>query len=50
MKENALIKALKSFGKTLSSLFTFGSKKEPVFNLAEEAVMSPTKEIGRAHV
>jgi peptide/nickel transport system permease protein len=47
MKENALIKALKSFGKTLSSLFTFGSKKEPVFNLAEEAVMSPTKVIVR---
>lgn len=47
MKENALIKALKSFGKTLASLFTFGSKKEPVFNLAEEAVMSPTKVVVR---
>jgi peptide/nickel transport system permease protein len=47
MKENALIKALKSFGKTLASLFTFGPKKEPVFNLAEEAVMSPTKVVIR---
>lgn len=39
------MKALKSFGKTLASLFTFGKKEEPVFNLSEEAILSPTRVI-----
>lgn len=45
MKENPILKALKSFGKTLASLFTFGKKEEPVFNLSEEAILSPTRVI-----
>jgi len=45
MKENPILKALKSFGKTLASLFTFGKKEVPVFNLSEEAVLSPTRVI-----
>lgn len=45
MKENPILKALISFGKTLASLFTFGKKEVPVFNLSEEAVLSPTKVI-----
>lgn len=45
MKENPFLNALKSFGKTLASLFTFGKKEVPVFNLSEEAVLSPTKVI-----
>jgi len=45
MKENPILNALKSFGKTLASLFTFGKKEVPVFNLSEEAVLSPTKVI-----
>lgn len=45
MKENPILNALKSFGKTLASLFTFGKKEAPVFNLAEDAVLSPTKVI-----
>ena len=45
MKENPILNALKSFGKTLASLFTFGKKEAPVFNLAEEAVLSPTRVI-----
>ena len=45
MKENPILKALKSFGKTLASLFTFGKKETPVFNLSEEAVLSPTRVI-----
>jgi len=47
MKENSILKALKSFGKTLASLFTFGKKEIPVFNLSEEAILSPTKVIVR---
>lgn len=45
MKENPILNAFKSFGKTLASLFTFGKKEVPVFNLSEEAVLSPTKVI-----
>jgi peptide/nickel transport system permease protein len=45
MKENPILLALKSFGKTLASLFTFGKKEVPVFNLSEEAILSPTKVI-----
>ena len=45
MKENPILQALLSFGKTLASLFTFGKKEVPVFNLSEEAVLSPTKVI-----
>lgn len=45
MKENPILNALKSFGKTLASLFTFGKKEVPVFNLSEEAVLSPTRVI-----
>ncbi len=45
MKENPFLNALKSFGNTLASLFTFGKKEVPVFNLSEEAVLSPTKVI-----
>lgn len=45
MKENPILKSLKSFGKTLASLFTFGKKETPVFNLSEEAVLSPTRVI-----
>jgi peptide/nickel transport system permease protein len=47
MKENPILNALKSFGRTLASLFTFGKKEIPVFNLSEEAILSPTKVIVR---
>jgi len=47
MKENSILNALKSFGRTLASLFTFGKKEIPVFNLSEEAILSPTKVIIR---
>ena len=47
MQENKFLNTLKSFGRTIASLFTFGPKKEPVFNLAEEAVLSPTRVIVR---
>ncbi|NLA78592.1 MAG: ABC transporter permease subunit [Erysipelothrix sp.] len=46
-KQNALSKALKSFGQTIASLFTFGQKKQQLSVLEEEAVMSPAKLIIR---
>lgn len=47
MQENKFIRTLKSFGRTVASLFTFGKKETPIFNLAEEAVLSPTRVIIR---
>jgi peptide/nickel transport system permease protein len=45
--ENAIIKALKSFGQTIGSLFTFGGQRKQLSVLEEEAVMSPAKLIVR---
>lgn len=47
MQENKFIRTFKSFGRTVASLFTFGKKEAPIFNLAEEAVLSPTRVIIR---
>ena len=47
MQENKFIRTIKSFGRTIASLFTFGKKEAPIFNLAEEAVLSPTRVIIR---
>ncbi len=46
-KENELLKALKSFGQTVGSLFTFGGQRKQLSILEEEAVMSPAKLIVR---
>lgn len=44
-KRSPLMKALISFGKTIGSLFTFGSSKKSINILEEEAVMSPGRVI-----
>ena len=46
-KNNAPKKALKSFGQTIASLFTFGGRRKQLSALEEEAVMSPAKLIFR---
>jgi len=44
-KNHPIVKALISFGKTIGSLFTFGSAKKSINILEEEAVMSPGRVI-----
>lgn len=46
-KNKAPKRAIKSFGQTVASLFTFGGKKKQLSILEEEAVMSPAKIIVR---
>lgn len=46
-KNDAPKRAIKSFGQTIASLFTFGGRKQQLTALEEEAVMSPVKLIIR---
>ena len=46
-KNEAPKRAIKSFGQTIASLFSFGGRKEQLSALEEEAVMSPAKLIFR---